>query len=348
MFCISCGHEVRTGASFCVNCGHPVTQPLTPDMEKAENQDQTIPNTVLKRENINEEEVSTNLTEENSPIELAAIEKSGLSSDEIALLKPLIGPNANYYLREFDRISRGEASLNKTADRLRIILPLYRKNYEYLIKKEFVIIPILAIIFLFIYLNSVIGGIFGWAALLSIIVGVIYMWLSACDFNNFYFTKLKKIINDNNITLENINTPEKRKVIKQKGGISLINVLAALLIPILALIMLTGGSSGVSDVSKEVSMVKNSYLNGYTNMTIGEAFDNYMNNITWEKGISEDGTVFVNATGKVMFMNKKTEAIIQFVFQEENQFEVRALELNGIPQNYLFILGFLETVYNSK
>lgn len=105
--------------------------------------------------------------------------------------------------------------------------------------------------------------------------------------------------------------------------------------------------SGVEN-DKYIQMVKSGTLEAYPQKTVGEAFDGYLGNPKWESGVSEDGTRIVNVTGKILYYDKETDIIVQFIIEndESESFSYNACELNGIPQNNFFFWGLLESVYN--
>lgn len=107
-----------------------------------------------------------------------------------------------------------------------------------------------------------------------------------------------------------------------------------------------GKNSGQND--KYVLVVKNGTLEAYSQKTVGKAFDDYLGNPKWESGISEDGVRFVNVTGEILYYDKETDLLVQFIIENEKtgSFSYNACELNGVPQNNLFVWGLLEAIYN--
>ncbi|MGO9533311.1 MAG: zinc ribbon domain-containing protein [Syntrophobacteraceae bacterium] len=102
--------------------------------------------------------------------------------------------------------------------------------------------------------------------------------------------------------------------------------------------------------SRAVKLVKTGHLQNYPQRTVGEAIDSFFGDPKWESGTSADGETkgktFVNAKGKIKFMEKDVDAILQFIITEEvNTFKVHALEFNNIPQNQFIIVGLLEKMY---
>jgi len=104
-------------------------------------------------------------------------------------------------------------------------------------------------------------------------------------------------------------------------------------------------SGGGND--KYVQIVKEGTLDAYPQMTVGEAFDDFLDNPKWESGVSDNGERFVNVTGEILCDGDKTEIIIQFIVDKKDRaFQYNACEIDGIPQSDLIVWGLLETIYN--
>lgn len=105
--------------------------------------------------------------------------------------------------------------------------------------------------------------------------------------------------------------------------------------------------------SKEIQIVKNGYLNGHPERTIGDAVNNFFGSPKWESGVGIDGETkgktLVNVKGKMMFMDKEVTAALQFIVEKENgTFRLNACELNGIPQNMIMYAALIEKMYQSQ
>lgn len=137
--------------------------------------------------------------------------------------------------------------------------------------------------------------------------------------------------------------------ISRAKGLFICGIIAAAAICIVIFGAVNEDSSGNrSDSDKYVRMVKTATLEAYPQKTVGDAFDDYLKNPKWESGLSEDGIRFVNVSGKIYIYDKETDIVVQFVFKDEKAgiFSYNACELNGVPQNDLFVWGLLEVVYN--
>lgn len=94
-------------------------------------------------------------------------------------------------------------------------------------------------------------------------------------------------------------------------------------------------------------MVKGGTLNGYPQMNVGKAFDNFLDDPKWESGLSDDNVRFVNVKGGILYYDEEAELVVQFFVDETTEsFQYNACEINGIPQNNLVFWSLLETIYN--
>lgn len=99
---------------------------------------------------------------------------------------------------------------------------------------------------------------------------------------------------------------------------------------------------------KYVQMVKSGTLNEYPQMTVGKAFDNFLDDPRWESGLSDDDVRFVNVKGRILYYNEEAELLVQFIIVDEKDksFQYNACEINGVPQANLIFWGLLEAIYN--
>lgn len=105
-------------------------------------------------------------------------------------------------------------------------------------------------------------------------------------------------------------------------------------------------SSG--DYSEEVRSVKNGYFQDYSYddgyPDVGDAFENYFGDTSWEAFTSDDDMEIVEFNGKFMYYDDETDCCLQFQTYEDGSFDIYAVEFNGIPQDKLTISVLLEKV----
>ncbi|MEE2704477.1 MAG: hypothetical protein VX397_00005 [Pseudomonadota bacterium] len=89
-----------------------------------------------------------------------------------------------------------------------------------------------------------------------------------------------------------------------------------------------------------VNRIKSSTLSSCPNKTLETMINGFMAYPIWTSGESEEGNIFVNVNGGIIFQEKEVDAALQFSINKDN-FRVRALEFNEIPQNRLIITSLL-------
>lgn len=132
---------------------------------------------------------------------------------------------------------------------------------------------------------------------------------------------------------------------KRPLGLSKIIELVVAVILLVVIAVSSMSSGGESD--KYVQMVKDGTFDAYPQMTVGKAFDCFLDAPKWESGLSENNERFVNVKGGISYDDEKAEILIQFIVDEKaGSFQYNACEINGIPQIDLVFWGLLETIYN--
>ena len=112
---------------------------------------------------------------------------------------------------------------------------------------------------------------------------------------------------------------------------------------ILAISLIFGFSGFSLFSSQEVKTIKQSSLGMCPTATVEEMVDSFMGDPSWESGVTDDGTKFVNIGGDITYADKTVRALIQFIFTKDGtSFEYNAFEINEVPQNQL-IAGSLLT-----
>ena len=108
------------------------------------------------------------------------------------------------------------------------------------------------------------------------------------------------------------------------------------------------GIASLAGESEEVSCVKNGYFEAYPSESgypsIGEAFDDYFSDPSWESFTSEEGMEIVQFDGGFTYYDDDTDCSLQFQVYDDGSFEIYAVEFNGVPQNKLVIAALVERV----
>ena len=101
-----------------------------------------------------------------------------------------------------------------------------------------------------------------------------------------------------------------------------------------------------------ISIVKNGYFNGYTEITVGEAVNGFFANPKWTSGIPVDeelsNFMLVNVEGNILYNEKTVDAFIQFTVDvNTGAFELYAFEMNGIPQNNIMKTSLVDSMFEN-
>ena len=104
-------------------------------------------------------------------------------------------------------------------------------------------------------------------------------------------------------------------------------------------------SNNMEETNKIIA-VKSGYIYSFSDeVPVGPAIDSFLHTNTWKYFKSEDNMDVVQCTGNCMYNDKKVEAKIQFVVNDDDSFEVNSLSLNDIDQELTNILAFLGKAY---
>ena len=103
--------------------------------------------------------------------------------------------------------------------------------------------------------------------------------------------------------------------------------------------------SMVSCDSGKIKQVTGGYLNNYPNVTVGEAFNEYIGDEEWSY-VKEDGIEKVKVTGTIMYLDEESHAEVTFKLNKDDTFRVMSFKIDGEPMSK-FILGiFISDVYD--
>lgn len=103
--------------------------------------------------------------------------------------------------------------------------------------------------------------------------------------------------------------------------------------------------SGCGD-SSAIKLVKSGHFNDCPGRTVEESVNGFFGSPQWESGIGSDGPtkglLLVNLQGKAQLLGRDVDSLLQFIVDEQNgTFQAHALEINGVPQSPLIMLGLL-------
>jgi hypothetical protein len=149
---------------------------------------------------------------------------------------------------------------------------------------------------------------------------------------------------------------------KKKKWPIVLGVIGAVLAVIIIVASLSGGggdssnltgptnpspSPRVSTTNPVVESIKNGTLNFYPSKILGEALDDFMDDIKWESS-EEDGVTYVTVTGGVTYNDEPATALIRYVINDDETFGFDAIEVNGEPYDFYFYYASLVEVYRDE
>lgn len=151
----------------------------------------------------------------------------------------------------------------------------------------------------------------------------------------------------NNLTDTKSNLLDKVDISFQRKGVSISRVkmiFSVVGIAFIAFIFLS--IFGFTD-NEYVRMVKNGSLSGYPNVKVGQAFEEYFANTTWEYFESTEGEDVVEFNGKCLFLDEKVEVTMQFIVDlEDEMFHIDYFALDDVS-SFLMLSGLLDAVMES-
>ena len=132
---------------------------------------------------------------------------------------------------------------------------------------------------------------------------------------------------------------------QKKSWLKPLGISAGCLVGFLLLAVIgAGGAGGAGGGDPDVEEVKTGSLEAHPGIAMGPLVDNFLGNPKWSSGITPEGQRYVNVAGDMSYQGKKVRALIQFAVTDDN-FEIYAFEMNGIPQNDLMKLGLIAKMY---
>jgi hypothetical protein len=103
----------------------------------------------------------------------------------------------------------------------------------------------------------------------------------------------------------------------------------------------------INSLNPKVDFVKEGTLDGYPDVTVGEAFEQFFGNPHWEFFEAETGESVIEFTGDCTYQEVDVEANLQFILHDDT-FEVGALSFNEVPQTELITNALLKKVFEMK
>ncbi len=82
------------------------------------------------------------------------------------------------------------------------------------------------------------------------------------------------------------------------------------------------------------NVIKEGSFDSCPNQSVETLVNSFFKNPKWESFVSpEDDKFHLNASGQILYGNKKVNALIQFEIINEDRWQINAFEINGEPQD---------------
>lgn len=135
---------------------------------------------------------------------------------------------------------------------------------------------------------------------------------------------------------------KRAKLLKQKYYYLVVWIISfAILIFLPGLIANTQGNVD----NRIIYTVKNGALFDYPDKTIGEMVEGFVGDPKWEAIVDDDGITYVNIGGSIFYNDSKVRMLLQYKINDDDTFELQALEFNGEPQNILTYNALIRLMY---
>lgn len=100
--------------------------------------------------------------------------------------------------------------------------------------------------------------------------------------------------------------------------------------------------------SKAVAMVKGGTLSLCPGHTVEQMANGFLDDPSWESGVGNNGTEFVNVSGGITLSGKPVTAVVQFTVDETGgTFQYNAFEINEVPQNNFMAAALFKKMCDS-
>lgn len=122
-----------------------------------------------------------------------------------------------------------------------------------------------------------------------------------------------------------------------------IQIALSVIVSIVLVIIISNEFISVENINK----IKKGNLTAYSSdITIGDAFENYFEDISWDYYVSENNDEIVKFTGKCYIYDELTTVTLKFLTKEDT-FEICDIAFDGESQNKIYIYGLLSDIYES-
>lgn len=107
------------------------------------------------------------------------------------------------------------------------------------------------------------------------------------------------------------------------------------------------GNAATEEKSK-IPAVKEGTLEDYPDQSVGAAFDSYFSQPEWNDASVKEGKKLVEFTGDFVYEQENMTASIQFLVDENDDFEIEEVSYNGVPQNEVNTTSLFTSIFEEE
>lgn len=104
------------------------------------------------------------------------------------------------------------------------------------------------------------------------------------------------------------------------------------------------GNESTEEKSR-IPAVKEGKLEEYPDQSVGDAFDSYFSQPEWNDASVKEGKKLVEFTGHFVYEQEDVAAAIQFLVDENDDFEIEEVSYNGVSQNEVNIASLFTSIF---
>ncbi len=149
-------------------------------------------------------------------------------------------------------------------------------------------------------------------------------------------------MSNNFTTSASVNETENQNSVAPKKSKKILTiVLSVVAVAVIAVICVSVFSTDY------VSVVKDGALNAYPDVTVGETFEKFFAEPSWETFEAESGERIVEFKGVCEYYGEDADCTIQFEIEDDDEtFEIYTIELDGEPLSEIEIAAMIEVIYS--
>lgn len=334
MYCTNCGAKLVENSNFCSSCGKKVERVVEKEINYSSRP--------IESESANETVSETFNERANESANETAIKSESTDQKETDLTEVYVDSNYSFYKNKWEAMERKGSSVsgNFAAFFLGVFWLGYRKMYK----------PLLIIVGIYLLLDFLVIKVFNYQYSDSFIdpidriIGLITAIVLAIYGNTLYKQHVNK--NVDKIKAKNLTIEQEEIIAKQKGGRSWLGVLLTAVIffgyGIVSVLLFPSNQD-------HIAYVKDGSFYDYPTVTVGEAFDDYFDDGSWEYVSDNTPYDIVTFTGEIFILGNHQVEVEFLLDYTTDSFEIREVIIDGISLTSDDDIGlFIDEIFTSS